>query len=178
MKELIKSFYKSYFKEDLVQYIPCPIPEPAPIPVKTKSELLYETALTFLGQDASPKDYADDEYGCQETVDTIYHACFGEYIDPAMNLPSLKTKETYKFLLSSKAFIQPSEPMYGDIIISPTGYGNGNLNSGHTGILGKSNIIMSNNSSNGKWEENYTITTWKTRYKDNGGFPIVFFRKI
>jgi hypothetical protein len=175
MKELIRQLYVACFNEEPIKYIEkeCPIP---PVPQKTNREKLYETALTFIGKDASPKDAAPDEYGCMETVDSIHKACFGEYINPAKL--SLSTTETYKYLLSSQGFVEPSEPMFGDIIISPTGYGNGGLSNGHVGILGKSNIIMSNNSDSGKWEENFTTTTWRSRYVGKGGFPVKYFRKI
>jgi len=33
----------------------------------------------------------------------------------------------------------------------------------------------SNNSATGLFEENFTLETWKKRYVDNGGFPMLFF---
>jgi len=41
-------------------------------PVKSPREILYETAKSFLGKDASPADEAPDEYGCAETVNEIH----------------------------------------------------------------------------------------------------------
>jgi hypothetical protein len=37
---------------------------------------------------------------------------------------------------------------------------------------------MSNSSATGLWTNNYTITSWVARYRDKGGYPIYFFRKI
>jgi hypothetical protein len=92
-------------------------------------------------------------------------------------LPSIKTYNTYGILRTAKDFEEVKEPLEGDILISPTSYGNGKISSGHIGIVGKSNIIMSNNSNNGKFEENYTMTTWKHYFVEKGGFPMKFFRK-
>lgn len=178
MKTLFQKLYKQWFNEELIQVVTAEVcPPPPPPPPKTNGEKLYETALTFLGKDASPKDAAPDEYGCMETVDEIHGECFKEYIDPSGR--SVSTYDTYRYLIATPPrFIEVKEGREGDIIISPTGYGNGGLPNGHVGILGKGNIIMSNNSSNGKWEENFTTTTWRSRYVGLGGFPVKIFRKV
>ncbi|MFA6314997.1 MAG: hypothetical protein WC648_01325 [Candidatus Paceibacterota bacterium] len=175
MKDFIKQLYKSLYKEDLIQTVTVEYCAPIVIPPKTNREKLFDTAVSFLGKDASPKDYASDEYGCMESVDSIHFACFGSYIKSTDTIPSIKTAQTYPVL--QKTFTEVTEPMEGDIVISPTGYGNGKVTSGHIGIMGRSNIIMSNNSSNGKFEENYTTTTWKNYFVTKGGFPMKFFRK-
>ena len=42
----------------------------------------YDAAVSFLGRDASPRDQADDELGCAESLNQIYKAAFGEFIAP------------------------------------------------------------------------------------------------
>jgi hypothetical protein len=37
---------------------------------------------------------------------------------------------------------------------------------------------MSNNSDTGRWDIHYTLATWKARYVDIGGFPLVYFRRM
>src|SRR3954462_12894985 len=61
-----------------------------------------------------------------------------------------------------------SRPPSGDIVISPTGYGNGSMPNGHVGIIGDNGQIMSNNSATGLWDIHFTLASWKARYVDQG----------
>lgn len=119
-------------------------------------EKLYDTAYSFLGRDASPKDLAPDDLGCAESVNAVYKAAFGREIGG-----DLSTLRMYSALLNSLDFIKVDAPLYGDMIISPTTYAK--VPVGHVGIVGKWQI-MSNNSNNGKWEAHYTLDSWKLRY--------------
>lgn len=140
-----------------------------------KSEILYKSALRFIGVDASPSDLADDEYGCADTICSILRNTFGS----SMGIPyTVSTNTMYKSLKYSLGYEQINKPQKGCIIISPTGYGNGGLSNGHVGIVGENNTIMSNNSYTGNFESNYTIDTWKARYVDIGGYPMYYFKKI
>lgn len=141
--------------------------------ISSNRNLLYYTALGCLGIDASPNDVAPDEYGCAETVCDIIERAF-----PATLMFTVSTYSLYNELLTNKAFTRVDAPMEGDIVISPTGYGNGGLSNGHVGILGKNGMIMSNSSNTGQFTENYDIPKWKKRYCDIGGYPMIFFRKI
>lgn len=135
-------------------------------------QTIYDTACLNLKTDVSPNDIAPDEYGCAETVsDLLKMAGFdiGLY---------LSTYQLYYALKSNSGFIRVDTPLYGDIIISPTGFGNGMLPNGHVGICGKDDKIMSNNSFTGLFEENYTQDAWKARYQKVGGYPLIYFRKI
>lgn len=134
---------------------------------------LYAKALTFLGIDASPNDLAPDEYGCADTVSAIVLACFG----PIMRY-SVSTAELYNILNTSPQFKKVTEFNFGDIIISPTGKGDGRIPNGHVGIFGEGEEIMSNSSATGNFTNNYTLTTWVERYRTHGGYPIYFFRKL
>ena len=67
--------------------------------------------------------------------------------------------------------------MVGNIVISPTGMGDGSIR-GHVGIMGKNDVIMSNDSRTGKWMANYTIETWRERYSRKGKMPVYFYKVI
>lgn len=145
----------------------------SPVTVGNNRLILFATAVKCLGTDASPNDLAPDEVGCAETVNAIHKKAFGFEIGG-----KLSTYQMYSALQKSKYFIKVDQPLEGDIVISPTGYGNGNLKNGHVGIKGEYDKIMSNASATGTFEENYTMKSWKERYVDKGGYPMHFFRRV
>lgn len=144
--------------------------------------LIYATALSYLGKDASPNDVAPDEYGCAETVYDILQDALGRNVGISF---TVSTNALYNELRTSKAYVQTDQPLEGDIWISPTGLGNGNLPNGHVAIVGQvdnttlgNTLLMSNNSATGNFLQNYTIQTWEDRYVTLGGYPCFIFRKI
>lgn len=182
MLELIIQFFKSLFGYNAATK-PQPIPTPEPVPVvppepqkppRTAQQMLYDYALTKLGTDASPADIAPDEYGCAETVCDIIHGRFGDF---PIQGTIISTAILYKQLKAHPKFRLVTDFGPGDVLVSPTGYGNGNLSNGHTGIVGESNTIMSNDSASGIFIQNYTLDTWIARYRKIGGFPLFFFRR-
>lgn len=134
---------------------------------------LYETALSFLGKDASPNDIAPDELGCAETVNAIYRRAFGIEIGG-----DVSTYRMYRALDVHPNFERVDSVAEGDIIISPTGYGNGRMKNGHVGVLGIDGKIMSNDSNTGKFVENFTVGRWNQHYGMKGGYPLAFFRVV
>ena len=144
-----------------------------PINEKNNRLILFSFAVQALGTDASPNDVAPDEFGCAESINQIHQNAFGFQIGGG-----LSTYRMYKALLESLFFIKIDQPSEGDIVISPTGYGNGKLPSGHVGIVGERGKIMSSSSATGRFEENYTIKTWENRYRKIGGYPIHYFRRV
>lgn len=136
-------------------------------------EILFLTAVSCLGIDASPDDEAPDELGCADTVTSIIRKA--KFSFPLL----VSTAMLYRHLLEGVGgFQEVQTPLRGDIIISPTGYGSGSLTNGHTGIMGDNGLIMSNDSWTGLFKQNYNLETWKARYVDVGGFPMKFFRKM
>ena len=133
--------------------------------------ILYETAKASLGRDASPLDRANDALGCAESVNAIHKKAFGFEIGG-----STSTALLFEALVDSPYFDRVSNPLPGDVIISPTGSGNGRVAHGHTGIVAKQGI-MSNDSDTGTWELNYTMDMWKRYYGQKGGFIVAFFRR-
>jgi hypothetical protein len=136
--------------------------------------LLYLSALQYLGIDASPSDEAPDELGCADSVSKILSKAFPKSIKG-----SISTAELFNQLNSSSSYSRIKLYLPGDIIISPTGKGKtGKIPNGHVGIVSEKDRIMSNSSATGTWEENYTVTSWVKKYREKGGYPIYFFRKL
>ena len=131
---------------------------------------LFNTALSCLSKDMAPQE---DDFGCMEALNAVFKKAFGQEIGGG-----LSTYRAYLILRKDARFEKTLIPLAGDIVISPTGYGNGKLRNGHAGIVGEKEKIMSNTSANGLWQENYTLTTWKRKFKDYGGFPMDYFRVV
>lgn len=67
----------------------------------------------------------------------------------------------------------------GGIVISPTGSGTGRARHGHVGLLGSGTgddrLIYSNSSRNRRWEQNFTVGSWRDRYVHRLGLDLFFF---
>jgi hypothetical protein len=152
--------------------VPPTVPESEP--VKSARERLYDVSKASIGREMSPEDRADDEVGCVESLEGVYKAFCGRYISGHLT-PFLSTYALYKALQEHPDFMEVDEPLPGDIVVSPTGLGNGRIKNGHTGIVGFKDW-MSNDSRTGKWEANYSHESWLSYYGVRGGFPIAYFR--
>lgn len=149
---------------------PVEAPQPPKEPVKSNREKLLEKAKSFLGQDASPNNYVSDEVACSESVCHILK----QVIDFPMITGTWTLLDTLK---KDKRFKITTEMKAGNIIISPTGAGYGNMR-GHTGILLGNGQIASNTSDTGLWTNNYTIDSWVARYRTRGGMPVVLIELL
>jgi len=131
------------------------------------TKLIYQYGKECLGKDVSEHL---DEYACAESVNAV--------VEMATGLPvggGFSTYMMFHAILGNRTrFIRRYSPMPGYIIISPSGYGNGN---GHVGIVSDNGKAMSNNSRTGKWEEHLTLADWK-RILGGRGFPILFFEVV
>ncbi len=134
------------------------------------TERLYRRAKSSLYKDVAP---TQNEFGCAEAVNNIFKMEFGQEIGGQTSTALL-----YDTLRRRDDFSPTLSPARGDICISPTGYGNGKIKNGHTGIVSDWGFIMSNDSNSGLFLENYTIENWERRYGKIGGFPVLFYRKI
>lgn len=137
--------------------------------------LIYRVALNSIGADISPNDFAPDEYGCADSVSGILQQALGG--EKGIQW-TISTTILYRELSTSRAYMFVQMPLPGDIIISPTGYGDGRLANGHVGVCGAGDTIMSNSSNTGRWETNFTQKSWRDRYVVSGGYPIYYFRKL
>ena len=135
------------------------------------SEKIYNTALRFIGTDASPKGLANNELACAEAVSNIL-------FEAGCVIPEfVSTTKLNYFLKTSSKWMKVAEPLRGDVIISPTGEGGKNgISHGHTGIIMQGGKVASNDSSTGKLLENYTLQSWKERYEAKGGYHTYLYR--
>lgn len=149
--------------------------------IKLNQELLYFTALYFIGRDASPSDLAPDELGCADSVSAILFRAFGNKCGIEY---TISTSQMYYQLLSSNRWMMVDQPQRGDLIISPTGMSDGRvrngvrIKNGHVGVVGDVGLVYSNSSATGNFIQNYTIDLWKERYAINGGYQVYYFRKL
>jgi hypothetical protein len=130
---------------------------------------IHTLALLLKGQDLSY--IVPSVVGCAESVTRILHTLG---IVPRI---ITGTYTLYEFLNTSPRFVKVTTPYAGDIVLSPTGLGNGRIQ-GHTGIVDKDNRILSNDSWSGKFSSNYTLLTWEARYKVKGKLPVYYYRII
>lgn len=135
---------------------------------KNRRVQLYLAAKAAVDTDVTPVDAVPDDVACAEVVSTL--------INKVVSFPIIHgTYTLYTYLGSKYQLVQT--PLPGDIIISPTGMASKKVfNHGHVGVVGVGGIVYSNNSLNGKLQTHYTISTWKKRYQDTGGYPVYFFR--
>ena len=120
---------------------------------------LCNIAKMSIGMDASPNDAAPDEYGCAETVSSIIQKVFPDF--PVV----LSTIELNRLLSKSDKFKRVLAPTEGCIVVSPTV----GEKIGHTGIYLDSSRIASNDSRTGKFEQNYTRSSWIVYYYEKKG---------
>lgn len=124
-----------------------------------------------LGRDMA---YYNDEFGCAEALNSVVKKALGREIGGGAS-----TYYLYQAIKTDLRFERVSLPLPGDLILSATGYGDRKkLRNGHVGIVHEQEKIASNTSANGLWEENYTLTAWKRRWKDYGRYPMDYFRVI
>lgn len=138
--------------------------------IQTRNTQVYNEAVKWLGADASPSDLADDVVGCAESVTTILARL------NAMPV-ILGTSSLLSYASTSGKFRRVASPVAGNIVIYATGTGNGSI-LGHTGIVGKNNIVMTNDSYTGKWSANYTVDSMFKRYNGIGGMHPHYFEVI
>lgn len=146
---------------------PVVAPQPQPEPIKSLREKLYDEAVEWIGKEASPKDFVSDSVACAES--------FCNVISNVIDFPMIVgTATLFESLKKDKRLEITTDLKAGNVIISPTGYGNG-LIQGHVGILLEGGKIASNSSENGLWIQNYDVDSWVKRYRVKGGFPVVIF---
>lgn len=136
---------------------------------------LLEKAIEKIGHEVSPTDLAPDEFGCAEGVSNIIRM-----VEPSFPVIT-GTWTLWQTLKNSPLFKEIKVPAPGCVVIYPTGAPGGGKNgiaNGHVGIVGKGGAVMSNDSNDGLWKENYTLDTMKQRYLVTGGYPAYYFIRL
>jgi hypothetical protein len=136
------------------------------------NKIILQYIKSHLGQDLN--DHYD-ELGCAQTVNNILRNCLGY---EAGGGPS--TAKMYEALKTNTNFkqVNRNEAQAGDIILSPTGQGNGKIAHGHTGFLGEKGVIYSNNSAKDILDDHLTAQDWKSYFVLKGGYPVYYYRAI
>ncbi|WP_143042227.1 hypothetical protein [Citreimonas salinaria] len=105
---------------------------------------------------------------CAWAVNKISRLCFGLPIGGG-----LATAEMAKVLRRNHS--SRSDPVAGSVVISPTVWVDGTRITGHVGILGGNGAIYSNSSSRARWEQNFTLSSWRTYYHESKGLSVEIF---
>jgi hypothetical protein len=137
--------------------------------VTPNGEKVYEVAKICLNCPMSP----DYKYGCAEAVNNVVNIAIGKPVGGEAS-----TYRMYESLKNKIRFLKTTKPNRGDIIISPTGYGNGRISNGHVGIMLDNGVIASDNTKTGLFDSHLTLSSWENYYKNKGGFPMEFYRVI
>lgn len=172
LKELCANLWKiiiEIFYGDMEEPITQPV-EPI-VPKTPIGETLALIAENFIGTDASPKDTADDELACVDSLTLIVKYVFPDFRH------ILSTQGLKKELDDSHHFKPTLELKRGNIILSVTDTGNGTVR-GHCGILRSPTRIMSNTSADGLWKDNYSLDAWIQRFRVKGGLKIYVYEPI
>jgi hypothetical protein len=145
--------------------------EATPVETLTPQERLLISANKFIGQDASPEDNVPDEVGCVESIVNVIREVYPDF-------PTIyHTMLLYYELVKNPHFKSTLEIKKGNIIVSPTGSGNGTIR-GHCGVIAEDNRIISANSKTGHWENNYSLQNWINNFRGKGGLRIYIFEPI
>lgn len=178
----VPSVFDALWKNGLIRYfadfiarlfgptpppLPSPLPPPAPVPAKSYSELLKEAVLSSLGQDLST--FTDNSVACVEAGSKILQKVYKDF--PTL----LSTVAIFQHFKLDKRFKGTLDIKPWQVILCVTGWGNGTIPNGHLGFIGESSKIYSNDSSSGKFLNNYTLGEWIERYRNKGGFKIYLF---
>jgi hypothetical protein len=107
---------------------------------------------------------------CAWAVNRIVKMALGKEIGGGLATANMITVLVARHVKISEEIVTP-----GTIVISPTEYRGGRANVGHVGIVGENNQIYSNSSPRGRWEQNFTMGSWR-RYYAGKGLTVQLFR--
>lgn len=138
--------------------------------VETNARRVYLMAKSLIGQHLSGDNAM---LGCATTVNNIVQRALGAPIGGGAS-----TAAMYQVLKTDPRFESVTDPLAGDIVISPTGTsGWGPQQHGHCGIVMEYGIC-SNSSEDGTLHENYTIASWNDFFGRAFKFPVYYFRFV
>lgn len=137
---------------------------------------LYNAAKSLLDRQVAPKDAADGYgmFGCALTLNGVALVAWGHQIGGGASTEAMLAflQDTTKYSPQTSQTALP-----GDIIISATGTASDPSQHGHCGIIAKYGIL-SNNSEDGRLEEQWTLAAWEAYYGNTLGFPVLIFRPL
>lgn len=134
------------------------------------SQSIYSEAKACLHLHVTLDESVPSDVGCAEAVSYVLKAA-GVTGLPQVGIAG--TSDLWAWLRQN--FSQVTNPLPGDIVISPTGTSSLGSSHGHTGIVGQFGIL-SNDSDTGLFLEKYTVQTWQQFFGHALGFPVFYFR--
>lgn len=143
-------------------------------PTSTTNQRIYDESVKCLHTHVTLDSTVPPELGCAEAVSYVLEQA-GITDLPPKGIAG--TAALYQWLKLNKQFVQTQNPVFGDIIISPSGMSSKASPHGHTGIVAK-NGILSNDSDTGLFMEKYTLQTWTQFFGTIEGFPVFYFHAI
>lgn len=145
-------------------------------PVPT-DPILYTKAVLCLDTHITLDPTVPADVGCAEAVSYVMD--LAGINDGPKGIAGTAALDAW--LASSKLFTKVLAPQVGAIVVAPTGEGNGTVE-GHTGIVAKYNLqypndwgILSNNSNNGKFMEQWSLSRFMAYYHVQGGLPVNYY---
>lgn len=131
---------------------------------------IYDTAVKYLGQHITLDPSVPEDLGCAEAVSFILKQA-GVTGVPQRGFAG--TDDLCEWLKVNKNFKQTSAPQWNGIIVSPTQ----GANVGHCGAILKQGIA-SNDSSTGKFNENYSYANWVHSFQTIKGLQVLYFTPV
>lgn len=146
-------------------------------PAPATDPILYTKAVSCLDKHITLNPAVPADVGCAEAVSYVMR--LAGVNDGILGIAG--TAQLDAWLVSSPLFKKVLAPTPGAILVSPTGSGNGEVE-GHTGIVAKFNVqypndygVLSNNSNNGLFMEQWSISAWAKNYHSKGGLPMNYY---
>ncbi|MCF7836023.1 MAG: hypothetical protein K9M15_02785 [Candidatus Marinimicrobia bacterium] len=139
-----------------------------------KNEFIYQTAKSLLGKKLRT---IGKELACANVLNMFWEIATGKQIGGKDS-----TSKMFNSIRLDKRFreVKLEERKAGDICISPTGFREftTRVYHGHCWILGKDDILYSNNSETGLFDDHWTVGGALRYYKEQNGFIFRVFRAV
>jgi hypothetical protein len=120
-------------------------------------------------------------YACAAVINRIAYGASGQAIEGTWEKPGLSTHSMNSALAKSPNYQNVGRNCQaGDIIMSATQFNSGGKkkNTGHVGIVGCDQKVMSNSSGSKMFLQNYTVQSWINRYDHEKGLDVVCYRPV
>lgn len=142
----------------------------------TNRQLIYAAARYNLGEMLAPENR---DLGCVISVNHVVANATGTAV-----CNGASTKDAVGSLVRDSwrwSEVSRSQAGAGDIEVVETGTGNGKIYHGHIGVLSglasdPKTLVLSNNSSTGKFDDHISQAAWDEYFGKRGGFKSRFFR--
>lgn len=147
------------------------VPTASPVVTPAPTSAIYTAAKSCLDKSITLDATVPSDLGCAEAVSYVLQKAGIQGIPP---IGYAGTSDLYTWL--QQHFTAVTDPLPGDVVISPTGTSSIGTPHGHTGIVALYGIL-SNDSDTGLFMEKYTLASWQQYFGVALGFPVYYFRQ-